>query len=155
VSAADFEPLAQVLARHGLAGAPEEPFPNDGWSGASMTLLRRGRDRFVLKRDSLARDWIARATADGPILREAWFAAHGPALPSPIRAPYLGAGKDRDEFGILMPDLTGILFDWDAPISSGRSNRSWTGSRTFTPTPGPFPNLLKPATGARSENESR
>ncbi len=113
----DFEPLAQVLARHGLAGAPEEPFPNNGWSGASMTLLRRGPDRFVLKRDSLARDWIARATADGPILREAWFAGHGPPLQSPIRAPYLGAGHDGDEFGILMPDLTGILFDWDAPIS--------------------------------------
>jgi hypothetical protein len=117
MSEPDFESLAQVLARHGLAGATEEPFPNDGWSGASMTLLRRGRDRFVLKRDSLARDWIARATADGPILREAWFAGHGPALPSPIRAPYLGAGRDGDEFGILMPDLTGILFDWDAPIS--------------------------------------
>lgn len=119
MSAPDFEPLAQVLARHGLAGAPEDPFPNDGWSGASMTLLRRGRDRFVLKHDSLARDWIARATADGPILREAWFAAHGPALPSPIRAPYLGAGHDGDEFAILMPDLTAILFDWDAPISTG------------------------------------
>jgi hypothetical protein len=119
VSAPDFEPLAQVLARHGLVGVPEESFPNDGWSGASMTLLRRGRDRFVLKRDSLARDWIARATDDGPILREAWFAAHGPALPSPVRAPYLGAGHDGDEFGILMPDLTGILFDWDAPISVG------------------------------------
>jgi hypothetical protein len=113
----DFEPLPLVLARHGLAGSAEEPFPNDGWSGASMTLLRRGDDRFVLKRDSLARDWIARATADGRILREAWFAAHGPALPSPIRAPYVGAGIEGDEFGILMPDLTGILFDWDAPIS--------------------------------------
>ena len=114
----ELEPLADVLRRNGLAGVPEEPFPNDGWSGASLSLLRRaGGDRFVLKRDSLARDWIARSTNDGPILREAWFAAHGPTLPSPIRAPYLGAGVDGDEFGILMPDLTGVLFDWDAPIS--------------------------------------
>jgi len=112
------EPLDHLLRRHGLAGIPEEPFPNDGWSGASLSLLRRGGgDRFVLKRDSLARDWIARATNDGPLLREAWFAAHGPPLPSPIQAPYLGAGVDGDEFGILMPDLTGVLFDWDAPIS--------------------------------------
>ena len=112
------ESLGDLLRRHGLAGVREEPFPNDGWSGASLSLLRRGGgDRFVLKRDSLARDWIARATADGPILREAWFAADGPRLPSPIRAPYLGAGVDGDEFGILMPDLTGVLFDWDAPIS--------------------------------------
>jgi hypothetical protein len=112
------ESLGDLLRRHGLAGIREEPFPNDGWSGASLSLLRRGGgDRFVLKRDSLARDWIARATADGPILREAWFAAHGPQLPSPIRAPYLGAGVDGDEFGILMPDLTSVLFDWDAPVS--------------------------------------
>jgi hypothetical protein len=116
VSAADFEPLAEVLRRNGLAGKREHPFPNDGWSGASLTTLSRGGDRFVLKRDSLARDWIAQATADGPILREAWFTAHGPSLPSPIRAPYLGVGMDGDEFGILMPDLTGVLFDWDAPI---------------------------------------
>ena len=112
------EPLDHLLGRHGLAGIPEEPFPNDGWSGAALRLLRRGGgDRFVLKRDSLARDWIAQATADGPILREAWFAAHRPPLPSPIQAPYLGAGVDGDEFGVLMPDLIGVLFDWDAPIS--------------------------------------
>jgi Phosphotransferase enzyme family len=117
VSAADFEPLAEVLRRNGLAGKQEHPFPNDGWSGASLTTLSRGSDRFVLKRDSLARDWIAQATADGPTLREAWFAAHGPPLPSPIRAPYLGVGIDGDEFGILMPDLTEVLFDWDTPIS--------------------------------------
>ena len=56
-----FGSLADLLARHGLAGVPEEPFPNDGWSGASMTLLRRGAKRYVLKRDSPARDWIAQA----------------------------------------------------------------------------------------------
>jgi len=114
----DFPPLGEVLRRNGLAGKREHPFPNDGWSGAAMTLIRRGGgDRFVLKRDSLARDWIARATADGPVLREAWFGVLGPALPSPVRAPYLGVGQDDDVFGLLMPDLTGVLFDWDAPIS--------------------------------------
>lgn len=83
-----------------------------------MTLLRRDDGaRFVLKRDALASDWIATATLDGPVLREAWFAAGGPAVPSPIRAPYLGAARDGDSFAILMPDLTGVLFDWDAPIA--------------------------------------
>ena len=120
----DLEPLAELLARHGLAGVREEPFPNDGWSGASLSVLRRGDGaRFVLKRDSPERDWIARSTLDGPILREAWFAAHGPVLPAPIRAPYLGAGRDGDGFGILMPDLTGILFDWEAPISADDLDR--------------------------------
>ena len=119
MSPTDLEPLPELLRRNGLAGTREHPFPNDGWSGAALTLINRGSDRFVLKRDSLAGDWIAQATADGPILREAWFAAHGPPLPSPIRAPYLGAGIDGEEFGILMPDLSGVLFDWDAPISVG------------------------------------
>jgi phosphotransferase family enzyme len=125
---AELEPLARVLARHGLEGVREEPFPNDGWSGATMTLLRRGDgERFVLKRDSPALDWIATATHDGPILREAWFAGRGLALPSPIRAPYLGAGRDGADFGILMPDLTGVLFDWDAPISVEELDRVLSG----------------------------
>ena len=128
MSPTDFEPLAEVLRRNGLAGVAEEPFPNDGWSGASLSLLRRGGgDRFVLKRDSLARDWIAQATADGPVLREAWFAGHGPRLPSPIRAPYLGVGIDGETFGMLMPDLTGVLFDWEAAISIGELDRVLAG----------------------------
>jgi hypothetical protein len=119
----DFPPLAEVLRRNGLTGRPEHPFPNDGWSGAAMTQLRHGSQRFVLKRDSVAQDWIAQATADGPVLREAWFAAHGPALPSGIRAPYLGVGHDEATFGILMPDLTGVLFEWDAPIAEEQLER--------------------------------
>jgi Phosphotransferase enzyme family len=121
--------IRALLREHALDGVPEEPFPNDGWSGASLTLLRRGGgDRFVLKRDSLARDWIARATGDGPVLREAWFAAGpGLALPPLIRAPYLGVGIEGDSFGILMPDLTGVLFDWDKPISTEQLERVLAG----------------------------
>jgi phosphotransferase family enzyme len=111
-----FPPLADVLAAHDLTGIAEEPFPNDGWSGARLTSLTRGGRRFILKRDSPATDWIARATRDGPILREAWFAAAFPELPPPARAPYLGVGRDGDEFGLLMPDLSGVLFDWSKPI---------------------------------------
>jgi len=137
VSATDFEPLADVLRRLGLDGVREEPFPNDGWSGASLTLLRRGPDRFILKRDSLARDWIARSTGDGPILREAWFAAHGPPLPAPIRAPYLGVGADGSDVGILMPDLTDVLFDWDAPIAVEMLDRVIAGMATLHAYPSP------------------
>ncbi|HXI79879.1 MAG TPA: phosphotransferase [Verrucomicrobiae bacterium] len=114
--------LDDVLREHGLDGLPEEPFPNDGWSGASLTRLQRGGgDRFILKRDSLARDWIAKATNDGPILREAWFANRcrilDPRTGGALRASYLGAGKDGEAFALLMPDLTGVLFDWEKPIS--------------------------------------
>jgi hypothetical protein len=127
VRSIEFDRLAEVLRRNGLAHEVERPFPNDGWSGASLTLLERGGRRFVLKRDSSARDWIARATADGPILREAWFAAHGPALPDPLRKPYLGVGMDGDEFGMLMPDLTGTLLDWNAPVSRETLDRVLSG----------------------------
>ena len=109
-------PLADVLAAYDLTDVVEEPLPNDGWSGALLTRLTRGDERFVLKRDSLAADWIARATGDGPILREAWVAAAYPELPAPARAPYLGVGRDGDEFGLLMADLSGVLFDWSRPI---------------------------------------
>jgi hypothetical protein len=111
--------IDELLDRHGLSGVPEEPFPNDGWSGASMSLLRRpDGERFVLKRDSLAADWIARATADQPLLRECWFASAGSALPAAIRNPALGGGFDPSSgtCAILMPDLSGVLFDWDAPL---------------------------------------
>jgi hypothetical protein len=144
VNAAGFEPLAEVLRRNGLAGKREQPFPNDGWSGASLSLLHRGRERFVLKRDSLARDWIAQSTADGPVLREAWFAADGPPLPSPIRAPYLGAGVDGDEFWMLMPDLTGVLFDWDAPISVEELDRVLDGLAKVHGYPWSVPEVLEP-----------
>ncbi len=124
--------LDRVLHEHRLDRTPEEPFPNDGWSGASLTRLRRhGGDRFVLKRDSLAADWIARATADGPTLREAWFASRTPDLEQfflgPMRPSYLGVGRDGDGFGILMPDLTGVLFDWATPISVEQLDRVLAG----------------------------
>lgn len=122
----NLEPLEALLRRHGVDRAVAEPFPNDGWSGALMTRLRSsdGR-RFILKRDSLERDWIARATADGVVPREAWFAARGPTLPWPARAPYVGAGWDEDarEAAILMPDLSEVLFDWNLTLTIDQLDR--------------------------------
>ena len=72
----DRERLPQLLDRHGLTGLPEEPFPNDGWSGARLTMIRRGEEGFILKRTSWATDWIARSTRDHAV-REAFVAAGG------------------------------------------------------------------------------
>lgn len=115
-----FEPLTELLGRYRIDPASEEPFPNDGWSGAVLTRLRDADGRaYVLKRDSLERDWIARATHDD-FLREAWFAVKGPALPWPARNPALGAGSTdiEGEVAILMPDLSDVLFDWNTPLTS-------------------------------------
>ena len=109
----DVRPLEDLLAAHGLTGLPEEPFPNDGWSGARLTRLRRGDESFVLKRTSWATDWIARATRDHS-LREAFLATGQASLPPEVRAPYLGAAADGTAAAILMPDLTGTLIAWDS-----------------------------------------
>ena len=117
-----YEPLADLLGRFRIDPASEEPFPNDGWSGAVLTRLRDADGRaYVLKRDSLERDWIARATHDD-VLREAWFAVEGPALPWPVRNPALGSAWTdiEGEVAILMPDLSDILFDWNAPLTDAQ-----------------------------------
>jgi phosphotransferase family enzyme len=114
--------LPELLAANDLEGAVEQPFPNDGWSGSQLTLLRRGEDRFVLKRTSWGTDWIARATHDHA-LREAFVAADELPLPGAIRAPYLGAAGEGAFAAILMPDLTGALFDWERLIGPGDLDR--------------------------------
>jgi len=110
----DGRSLDDLLAAHGLDGIPEEPFPNDGWSGARLTLLRRGSERFVLKRTSWSIDWIARATRDHS-LREAFVASGQLDLPEVVVAPYLGVAADGSAAAILMPDLSGRLFAWERP----------------------------------------
>jgi hypothetical protein len=116
--------LASVLAEHGLAGAPEEPLRHDGWSGAHLTRVTRADgERFVLKRDGLARDWIARATGDEAVLREAQLAAARPTMPSPVRLPHLAAAHDGGDVVLLMPDLTGTLLTWEAPVDAATLDR--------------------------------
>jgi len=115
--------LEELLAEHGLAGVPEEPFPTDGWSGARFSYLRSiDGAGFVLKRGSPAHDWLARALLDTQF-REAEFVdravrQHLPFLSvmfGPLVLPYLGAAVDGDESVILMPDLSTDLLAWERP----------------------------------------
>lgn len=101
--------LAALLDAHGLAGAREERIQHTGFSGANIT--RRHRDdgaSFVLKRMSIQRDWIMRATDDVDC-REAAFAQARKRLPPSILTPYIGAARDGDEFALLMHDITDDL----------------------------------------------
>jgi hypothetical protein len=116
--------LASVLEQHGLRGVEEEPLSHDGWSGARITRLTRSDGtRFVIKRDSLARDWIARATDDDPGLREALLVRAAPALPAPVRLPHLAVARDGDEVALLMPDLTATLLRWESPVDAAAVDR--------------------------------
>jgi hypothetical protein len=118
--------LDDLLETAGLERATERDLPTDGWSGATFSRLEHpdGR-RFVLKRTSLERDWIARATRDAR-LREAWLAAHGSQALGPrvvggaatqtavASTAYLGAAADGDGVAaILMPDLSVELIEWE------------------------------------------
>jgi phosphotransferase family enzyme len=110
--------LLDLLGEHGLEHMPEHEFPNDGWSGATFTSLvdLYGR-RYVLKRTSLARDWIARATRDDA-LREGWLAGLAPGTLAWVphaAVPYLGAAADGDGVAILLPDLSNELIAWERP----------------------------------------
>ena len=113
----DRRSLTELLEQHDLAGAPEEPFPNDGWSGSVLTQLRRGDERFILKRSSRAHDWIARHTQDRS-LREAVLAASGVVPPAPVVLPHLGAAADGDQAAVLMPDLSRELIAWERPAGN-------------------------------------
>jgi hypothetical protein len=118
--------LEALLEAHDLTGVVHQAFPNDGWSGAHLSALTREGERLILKRDRLADDWICRAT-DDTALREACFAASLPALPAPAWAPFLGAAQDGDGYALLMPDLSGILFDWEKPIDEATLDRVLAG----------------------------
>jgi hypothetical protein len=110
--------LLDLLGEYGLDLLPEHEFPNDGWSGATFTSLLDGYGRrFILKRTSLAQDWIARATRDEE-LREGWLAAKPPDSLTWIRrpvVPYLGAAADGEGVAILAPDLSTELISWERP----------------------------------------
>ena len=117
-------PIADLLAEHGLQGVPEAAVEHDGWSGARITRLSRGDDaRFVIKRDSLARDWIARVTGDDPDLREALLVRARPKMPQPVTLPHLGVARDGGDVALLMPDLTDVLIPWEQPIDVGTLER--------------------------------
>jgi aminoglycoside phosphotransferase (APT) family kinase protein len=115
--------LASVLEAWGLAGVPEEPLQHDGWSGALLTQLTRPDGaRFVLKRDSVERDWIARVTDDHQ-LREAQLVHANPLMPVPVGFPHIAVATDGDEIAELMPNLTGTLLHWEAPIGQAALDR--------------------------------
>ena len=93
-------------------GIDETAFPNDGWSGATLTALEGPAGRFILKRTSWATDWIARSTRDHA-LREAVLAADPVPLTDPLALAHLGAAADGTAAAILMPDLSAWLIPWD------------------------------------------
>lgn len=109
-----FESVAALLDAHGLADVREESFDHKGFSGATLTrLMRSDGVSFVLKRMSIARDWIMRAT-DDLACREAAFVDASIDLGDAARTPTVGAAHDGDGYALLMRDISTELLTADA-----------------------------------------
>ncbi len=100
-----YDNVAVLLEAHGLAGCAEAAFEHTGFSGASLTrLVRDDGQAFVLKRMSIARDWIMQETDDHGC-REAAFADASVELGDRVRTPAVGASRDGDAHAVLMQDI--------------------------------------------------
>lgn len=101
--------VAALIDAHGLAGSAEEAFEHTGFSGASLArLVRSDGQAFVLKRMSIARDWIMRATDDHDC-REAAFSDASMDLGDLVRTPAVGAARDGGAHAVLMLDISDEL----------------------------------------------
>lgn len=109
--------VATLLRAHGVAG-DELPLTHDGFSGARITSIQQGDERYILKRLRREDDWIMRATddVDG---REAQFAASPivARLPASISIPSLGAARDGDGWAVLMRDISAALLPDDLVLT--------------------------------------
>ena len=113
-----FDDVASLLAAHGLTGSDEQPFAHTGFSGATLSrLVRDDGQAFVLKRMSIERDWIMRAT-DDTACREAAFADAHIDLGERIRTPAAGAARDGDGYALLLHDVTDDLLPQGAITDS-------------------------------------
>jgi hypothetical protein len=116
----------------------EQLLQHAGYSGSSISRLLRGDGAaFILKRMSIERDWIMRATADVDC-REVQFAAATLSLPPSVRMPTLGAARDGDEYALLMRDITPHLIPPDVEtISASQLDRILTAVATLHAAPPP------------------
>jgi hypothetical protein len=108
---------ATMLAAFGISGE-EVPFDHEGYSGATMTRIAQGADRYVVKRFSRTVDWVIQMTSD-PALREAQIGASAVLAPMApgLRSPSIAAARDGQGFALLMQDLTGCLLPGQARVA--------------------------------------
>lgn len=97
--------VVSLLRAHGLPLDDEVPFAHAGFSGARLTRIARDDGvQFILKRMTIAHDWIMRATNDESC-REVQFALAGLELAS-VRTPNVGVALDGSGYALLMHDIT-------------------------------------------------
>lgn len=114
--------VASLLARHGVRGE-ERPLAHDGFSGAQLTEVDCGSERWMLKRINAADDWMMRVTGDAHC-REAEFAVSPlvRALPAGVAVPSVGAARDGDGWALLMRDIAPALFRVPGVLDGARAD---------------------------------
>lgn len=102
--------LTTLLRAHGLDGAREHPLSGGGYTGAGISRIQRGDERYVVKRSRCAEDWVRRLTGDATC-REAEFAVSPlvARLPASVRVATVGATHDGDAWALLMRDISPLL----------------------------------------------
>lgn len=105
--------VATLLREHEIT-APETPIEHNGFSGARLSRIVQDDQSYILKRVSLATDWIMRGL-DDTTCREAEFAVSAVCtmLPDNLRIPYVGAARDGSGWAILSRDIFPLRFGAD------------------------------------------
>ncbi len=132
-----FDDVTALLVAHGLTGSDEQSFSHAGFSGATLTRLVRGdAGAFVLKRMSMERDWIMRAT-DDVACREAAFADASIDLRERVRTPAIGAARDGDGYALLLHDVTDDLLP-QGVVTESQLDVILTGTASLHAQPAPM-----------------
>jgi hypothetical protein len=98
--------VAALLSRHGLHDVEWRPLVHMGYSGSTlMTCRDRAGRSWVLKRSSLRKDWIMRATRDRHG-REYRLATEDKPPWEAIRSAAVDGARSRSDFYVLMVDIS-------------------------------------------------
>ena len=111
------ETLSRLLAKPITRVACQPLNGHSGLAGGQLHYVDTDDERFVLKRMSIATDWIMFASED-QLCRSVTLWRYGllDQLRPNLEHRIIACARDGDEWAILMDDLTGLIYTWDKPM---------------------------------------
>jgi hypothetical protein len=92
---------------------------HSGLAGGQLSYVDTNAGRLVLKRMSIASDWIMFASADEQCRAvRLWQYGLLDQLCPHLEHKIISCSRDKDDWAILMHDLTGHVFAWDKPMDA-------------------------------------
>ena len=121
-----FDSVEQMLAPETLSDLLSKPVTrvgcqpmngHSGLAGGQLSYVDTNAGRMVLKRMSIASDWIMFASADH-LCRSVTLWQYGllDQLCPHLEHKIISCSRDKDDWAILMHDLTGYVIAWDKPM---------------------------------------